>query len=125
MSKKILLVDDEEDIVKPLKFRLESKGYQVVVAGDGEAALKKHKSEKPDLIILDLMLPKLDGYSVAKRIRERESSGEHVPIIMLTGRTTQSDGEAGFEAGTDVYLKKPFEADKLLILVEKCLKEEA
>ncbi|MFC1571394.1 response regulator transcription factor [Candidatus Margulisiibacteriota bacterium] len=121
MPKKILMVEDEKDIVEPVKYKLEKDGYKVIVAGDGDAALEKYQSEKPDLIILDVMLPRLDGYSVAKRVRNREVGEEHVPIIMLTARTEQEDGEAGFEAGTDLYLKKPFEVAKLIQLAKKCL----
>ncbi|MFH1684612.1 MAG: response regulator [Candidatus Margulisiibacteriota bacterium] len=123
MSKKILVVEDSQTQLSIIKDGLETAGYSVVTAGDGEEALEKYRSEGPDLIILDIMLPKLDGYGVAKRIRSEEPPERRLPIIMLTARTAQKDGEAGFASGTDVYLKKPFDPDKLLKLVKKYLEQ--
>ncbi|MFC1571392.1 response regulator transcription factor [Candidatus Margulisiibacteriota bacterium] len=124
MARKILVIEDNKSQVETIKDNLELNGYSVIIAGDGDEGYEKYQAEKPDLIILDVMLPKLDGYSVARRIRSQEVSLAHVPIIMLTGRTSQIDGENGFSAGADVYLKKPFDPGRLVKLIKKCLEEE-
>ncbi len=104
MSKKILVVDDEPQIVRVLKGYLESAGFQVVAAYDGAEALATFRHEAPDLIVLDLMLPEVDGLDVARTIR-RESD---VPIIMLTARVDEADRLIGLELGADDYVTKPF-----------------
>lgn len=118
--KRVLIVEDEEGLAEAIKVRLEKEGYAARISCDGDDALEKVRSESPDLIILDIMLPKLDGYSVAKRVRERELSQKRgrVPIIMLTARTSDIDGDAGYAAGGDVYIKKPFEIGKLVELIK-------
>ncbi len=100
----ILLVDDEESVRKVLSFPLERDGFQVVQAADGEEALELFASESPDLVVLDIMLPKLDGLEVCKRLRARSS----VPIIMLTARDDELDKVIGLELGADDYITKPF-----------------
>ena len=104
MAKKILLVDDEPLIVKGLKYSLEQDGYQTDSAADGEEALAKFFAEPFDLILLDVMLPKLDGIEVCQRIREKSD----VPIIMLTAKGEDMDKILGFEYGADDYMTKPF-----------------
>ncbi|MEX1306905.1 MAG: response regulator transcription factor [Eubacteriales bacterium] len=105
MSKKILIVDDEPSLIKGLRFNLEQQeGYQVDEAADGEEALKKFESENHDLILLDIMLPKLDGWEVCQRIRQASD----VPIIMLTAKDDDMDKIMGLEYGADDYLTKPF-----------------
>ena len=104
MGRRILLVDDEPLIVKGLKYSLEQEGYETDSAADGEEALNKFFAGKYDLILLDVMLPKLDGIEVCQRIREKS----YVPIIMLTARGEDMDKILGFEYGADDYMTKPF-----------------
>ena len=104
MAKKILVVDDEKPISDIIKFNLEKEGYEVVVAYDGEEALEKVESEQPDLIVLDLMLPKIDGLEVAKRVRAKHTT----PIIMVTAKDSELDKVLGLELGADDYVTKPF-----------------
>ncbi len=105
MSKKILVVDDEESIVTLLQYNLERSGYEVVTASDGEEALKQAETEKPDLIVLDLMLPKLDGIEVCKQLRQQKLM---FPILMLTAKDEEFDKVLGLELGADDYMTKPF-----------------
>ena len=114
----ILAVDDEPRVLKLLKANLESSGYAVVTAADGEEALQTMERELPDLVLLDLMLPKMDGYAVCRRIREFSA----VPIIMLTARSAQVDLIHGFEVGADDYLTKPFSITELLVRVQAVLR---
>lgn len=120
MNKKatILVVDDEPHVRKLVKTNLESSGYQVVTAADGEEALGLVEREAPDLVLLDLMLPKLDGYAVCSRIRDFST----VPIIMVTARSTEVDLIRGFEVGADDYLTKPFAVSELLMRVQAVLR---
>jgi DNA-binding response OmpR family regulator len=103
-SSTILLVDDEEAVQKLLTYPLEREGFRVVQARDGEQALERFAAESPDLVVLDLMLPKLDGLEVCKRLRAQSS----VPIIMLTARDDEFDKVLGLELGADDYITKPF-----------------
>nr|WGD62100.1 two-component system response regulator PhoP [Bacillus subtilis] len=105
MNKKILVVDDEESIVTLLQYNLERSGYDVITASDGEEALKKAETEKPDLIVLDVMLPKLDGIEVCKRLRQQKLM---FPILMLTAKDEEFDKVLGLELGADDYMTKPF-----------------
>ena len=104
MAKRILLVDDEPLIVKGLKFALESDGYETDSAGDGEQALEKIKNGNFDLILLDVMLPKMSGIEVCQAVREKSD----VPIIMLTAKGEDMDKILGLEYGADDYMTKPF-----------------
>jgi len=114
MSKnKILVVDDEVDLVETLRFPLEMEGYNVLVSYNGEDALNKARKENPDLILLDLMLPKLDGYKVCRLLKFDERY-KHIPILMLTAKTQQKDKLMGQETGADEYITKPFEFDELM-----------
>ncbi len=122
-KKIILLVDDEKDLVETLTYRLEANNYKVIPAYDGQEALNKAKSEKPDLIILDLMLSKMNGYEVCQLLKFDEKY-KHIPIIMFTARTQESDKKTGFEVGTNAYITKPFEAEVLLSKIKELLKEE-
>ncbi|MDD5560681.1 MAG: response regulator [Candidatus Omnitrophica bacterium] len=118
--KKILVVDDEKAIVEMLTMRLEANGYQVISAADGQEGLDKLRSERPDLIILDLMLPKIDGYKVC-RILKFDEKYKHIPIILFTARTQEIDIKLGEEVGADAYIMKPFEPDILLGKVAELL----
>ena len=122
MAKKILLIDDELDIVKLVESRLKINGYEVVVALDGQEALEKAREEKPDLILLDLMLPKLSGYKVCRMLKFDEKY-KHIPIIMFTARVQESDEKLGFEVGADAYITKPFKPEVLLEKVKELLPE--
>ena len=104
MSQKILVVDDELDIVKVVRAYLEQSGFRVITASDGQQALAIFRHEQPDLIVLDLNLPKMDGLDVCRAIR-RESNA---PIIMLTARVEETDRLIGLEIGADDYIVKPF-----------------
>lgn len=120
MQKNILLVDDEQDLVDMIKMRLESVGYKVTAAYDGQDALEKTKKEKPDLIILDIMLPKIDGYKVCRMLKFDEEY-KKIPILMFTARAQESDKELGEQVGADSYLTKPFEPEVLLKKIEQLL----
>lgn len=115
MSKKILVVDDEASIVKLVQFNLQKEGYQVEVAYDGEMALKMVDQFKPDLVVLDLMLPKIDGLEVCRRLRQEK---RHIPILMLTAKTDELDKVLGLELGADDYMTKPFSPRELLARVK-------
>ena len=114
----ILAVDDEPHVLRLIKANLESSSYKVLTATDGEEAIRSVESELPDLVILDIMLPQMDGYTVCSRIREFSS----VPIIMLTARSAQVDLVHGFEVGADDYLTKPFDVTELLMRVQAVLR---
>ncbi|MDY7034479.1 MAG: response regulator [Thermodesulfobacteriota bacterium] len=120
MDKRVLIVDDEPDIVESIKFNLEFENIECIEAYDGEEALSKAKNEGPDLIILDIMLPKMNGYKVA-RLLKFDASYRHIPIIMLTARAQKTDIELGEETGADEYITKPFDMDTLIDLVKTYL----
>jgi DNA-binding response OmpR family regulator len=114
MSKKrILVVDDEVDLVETVRFSLELEGYDVLIAYNGEEALNQARKENPDLILLDLMLPKLDGYKVCRLLKFDERY-KHIPILMLTAKTQEKDKATGMETGANEYIAKPFEMDELM-----------
>jgi len=119
-NKRVLIVDDEPDIVESIKFNLELEKIECIVAFDGEEALSKARKENPDVIILDVMLPKINGYKIARMLKFDETY-KHIPIIMLTARTQQTDIELGQETGADEYVTKPFDMDMLVALVKKHL----
>lgn len=118
MENKILVVDDEKPIVDILKFNLKKEGYIVIEAYDGEEAVNKALKEAPDLILLDVMLPKMDGFAVCKKLREKIST----PILMLTAREEEVDKVLGLELGADDYITKPFSVRELLARVKANLR---
>ncbi len=120
MSKKILVVDDEKDIVETLSFMMRARGYEVIEAYDGEEGLKLAKEQSPDLMILDVMMPKINGYKIA-RLLKYDSKYKHIPIIMVTARGQDSDKLIGEETGADEYITKPFEFEEVLDCVNKYL----
>ncbi len=122
-QKKVLIVDDEVDLVETLRFSLENEGFTVLVSYDGEDALNQARKENPDLILLDLMLPKLDGYKVCRLLKFDERY-KHIPILMLTAKTQEKDKLLGKETGADEYITKPFEINELLEKVKSYLKEK-
>lgn len=115
---KILAVDDNPLVIRLLKANLSVEGYDIAVAQDGPSALEKVVEENPDLVILDLVIPEIDGYEVARRIREFSP----VPIIMLTARSSEADIIRGFDAGADDYLTKPFSVKELLVRVRAVIR---
>ena len=118
--KKILLIEDEPDISELIKALLEIYHYRVVIAMDGEAGLAKFIIEHPDLIILDVMLPKLNGYEVCRKIKIEHDS--RTPILMLTAQTTDTDRIVGRVKGADFYMTKPFGAHELLTNINSLLR---
>jgi len=122
MAKKILLVDDETDLVEMVKMRLEANGYEVVPAYDGQDGLEKARSLKPDLIILDLMLPKMDGYKVCRMLKFDEKY-KNIPIVLFTARVQEADQKMGEEVGANAYITKPFEPQALLDKIKELLGE--
>lgn len=120
-KKRILIVDDEEDLVMAVSFRLEMEGYEVITAGDGQAALDKVESEHPDLIILDLMLPKVNGYKVCGLLKA-DSRYKKIPIVMFTARAQDADIKMSEEVGADSYITKPFEPVVLMATIKDLLK---
>jgi len=122
-DKKILVVDDEVQLVEMLKMRLEANGYYVITANDGQEGLNKAKSESPDIIILDLMLPKLDGYKVCRLLKFDEKYKE-IPIIMFSARGEDSAKQTGEQVGADAYITKPFEPEVLLEKIKELLNKD-
>lgn len=118
MPKKVLVVDDEKAIVDILKFNLKREGYETIEAYDGEEGLNLAMAEKPDLILLDVMLPSMPGFDVCKKIREKSN----VPIIMLTARTDEIDKVLGLELGADDYITKPFGIREVMARVKANLR---
>jgi len=114
MSKgKILVVDDEAYLLQILDFSLGAEGYEVVTAEDGEQAIQKAKSEQPDLIVLDIMMPKIDGYEACRKLKQ-DPAMKDVPVILLTAKGRDIDRKLGLEVGADDYITKPFSPSKLL-----------
>ncbi len=117
-QKKILAVDDERHIVRLVQVNLERAGYQVLTAFDGKEALKKVESDKPDLIVLDVMMPHMDGFEVLKRLRATDSTKD-IPVVMLTAKAQDADVFRGWASGVDCYLTKPFNPIELLTFVKR------
>ncbi len=122
MSKKILIVDDEPDLLEMVQISLETEGYECIVAYDGFRALDRAHKEKPDLIILDVMLPGLNGYKICRLLKFDEQY-KHIPIIMLTAEAQEKDRLTGEETGADYYMTKPFSSDKLIAKIAEFLGE--
>ena len=118
--KKILIVDDEQDIVESLKFVLEASGYNCYTAFNGEDGLRLAKELVPDLIILDVMMPKINGYKIS-RLLKFDNEYKNIPILMITARSQEDDKLIGEETGADEYITKPFDLDDVLKFVDKYL----
>jgi DNA-binding response OmpR family regulator len=116
----VLVADDDPDILRLVSLRLERSGYEVMAAGDGEQALDAALQRAPDLALLDVMMPKLDGYQVTERLRGNEST-RNMPVILLTARVQEADIARGIEAGADDYVKKPFSTQELRDRVQAAL----
>lgn len=117
-SPKILIIDDEVDLVETIRFSLELEGFQVLAAHNGEEGLNLARKEKPDLILLDLMLPKIDGYKICRLLKFDEKY-KHIPILMLTARSQEKDRLLGLETGADEYITKPFDLPDLINKIKK------
>lgn len=119
-KKKILIVDDEAHIVELVRVCLEDTDYEIIEAYDGQEALNKAQSEMPDLILLDVMLPKMDGYGVCKTLKSADAT-KGIPIVMLTAKGQEVDKVKGFQSGADSYMTKPFSPLRLLTELEEKL----
>lgn len=119
-AQRVLVADDDPDILSLVAFRLERSGFEVLRASDGEEALRLAIAEAPDLALLDVSMPKLDGYEVTQQMRANEKT-TRIPIILLTARAQETDMAAGLAAGADDYIKKPFSPQELGARVETLL----
>ncbi len=117
---KILIVDDEEDLVFFLKLRLEKSGYQVITAFDGQTGFEVARKEKPDLIILDLLLPEIDGFWVCDMLK-KDARYSKIPVIILSAKAEEANINLGKKCGADEYMTKPFEFNKLLSKIEELI----
>lgn len=119
-KKTIFIVDDESQLVEMIQMRLEANGFAVITAYDGQQGLAVARAQLPDLIILDLMLPKMDGYKVCRLLKFDEKY-KHIPIILFTARAREQDKQVGDEVGADAYVVKPFEPEVLLSTINQLL----
>jgi DNA-binding response OmpR family regulator len=110
---RILLVDDEPSIVKMVGKRLEVEGFEVLIAMDGQDGLAKARSASPDLIVLDLMLPKMNGYEICTMLKQ-DARYQRIPVVLFTAKAQEKDEKLGMECGADAYVRKPFRAQELL-----------
>lgn len=121
MSEKILVVEDESKIARFIELELKYEGYEVIIASDGRTGLEQYQALKPDLIVLDLMLPRMSGIEVCRRIRQTD---ENTPVIMLTAKDDVTDKVMGLDMGADDYMTKPFEIEELLARMRVALKRK-
>ena len=121
MKKKILIIEDEENLVELIKFRLETNGYDVSVALDGEKGLEKILEIKPDLVLLDVRMPKMDGYEVCRRAKSNPELSD-IPILILTAQAHDSEVNKAMESHPDAFLSKPFEPEDLLRNIKELIK---
>ncbi len=117
---KILVCDDERSIVRLIQVNLERQGWQVVTAYDGKEGLEKIKSEKPNIVVLDVMMPYMDGFEVLKTLR-RDPEMQNLPVIMLTAKAQDKDVFEGYHFGADVYLTKPFNPMELVTFIKRII----
>ena len=115
---KVLVCDDERNIVRMIQVSLSREGYDVVTAYDGKEGLEKVKEEKPDILVLDVMMPYMDGFEVLKTLR-REPETENLPVIMLTAKAQDKDVFEGYQFGADMYLTKPFNPRELISFIQR------
>ncbi len=113
MPKKVLLIDDEKDLVETLSFRLQAAGYEVITAFDGAEGLRLAREHKPDIMITDVMMSKMDGYQLCRMLKF-SAEFRDMPVIMLTARGQEGDKRIGMDVGADYYMTKPFDGAKLL-----------
>lgn len=122
-KKRVLVVDDERHIVRLVQVNLERQGYDVLTAYDGVECLEKAKSEKPDLIVLDVMMPRMDGFEALQRLKT-DPETSYIPVIMLTARAQDRDVLQGYQYGADLYLTKPFSPLELISLVKRVFESQ-
>jgi two-component system alkaline phosphatase synthesis response regulator PhoP/two-component system response regulator VicR len=118
MARKILTCDDEKNIVRLIQVNLERQGYEVVTAYNGRECLEKVASDKPDLIVLDLMMPEMTGFEVLEELK-KDPETQNIPVIMLTARTQDQDVLRGWQSGVECYLTKPFNPIELLTFIKR------
>ena len=118
---KILVADDEQDVVRLIEFRLSKEGFEIISCGDGQAAVQLAESEKPDLIILDIMMPLMDGMEVLRQVRSHRTTSR-IPVIMLTAKTSSLNIDEAWRLGVSDYLVKPFDPEKLVTKAKKALR---
>lgn len=123
MPTKVLVCDDERHIVRLIQVNLERQGYQVVTAFDGKEGLEKIRAEKPNIVVLDVMMPYMDGFEVLKNLR-RDKETEDLPVIMLTARAQDKDVFEGYHYGADMYLTKPFNPMELVAFVKRIVQDD-
>lgn len=121
---KILVAEDERDIRELINFTLRLKGYEVVLARDGEEALELALKEHPDLVLLDIRMPRMSGYEVCQLIKENEAT-KHIPVVFLTAKGQESEVQQGMKAGATEYILKPFSPDTLVEQLQKYFEGEA
>lgn len=119
--KRLLIVEDEKDMMEILTFRLEAAGFEVIQAYDGQEGLDKAYSQSPDLILLDLMLPRIDGYQVCRKLKS-DVKYKKIPIIMLTARASEKERKMGLECGAEAYIIKPFDPQALMDKIKELLR---
>jgi len=117
---KILVAEDERDIRDLVKFTLEHRGYTVVSSADGLSALELAASERPDLVLLDVRMPRMDGYEVCRQIKANPAL-KHIPVVFLSAKGQEAEVQAGIEAGAQAYIVKPFSMDRLISQIEQTL----
>ena len=118
--KKILIADDLSEVVELVRVILEGKDYEIVDASNGKEALKKARLEKPDLVLLDIVMPKMDGLEVCRELK-KDPQTQDIPVLMLTAKAQETDKEKGRKAGANYYITKPFSPSALLIKIEEIL----
>ena len=121
MSHKILVVDDEPHIVRLIQVNLEKQGYTVITASNGKEALDSTDNDRPDLVVLDVMMPEMDGMEALKRLKENSVTHD-IPVILLTAKAQDADVFEGWKSGADLYLTKPFNPSELLLFVQRIFK---
>ena len=124
MAKKILAVDDEKHIVRLVEITLQREGYEVVTASNGAEALEKVATEKPDLVIMDVMMPEMDGLQALQKLKDDPATAS-VPVIMLTAKAQDSDVFQGWKSGADLYLTKPFNPQELMTFVRRIFADQS
>ncbi len=117
---RILIVEDEESLLKLESILFASKGYNVTGVMDGKAALKEIETNRPDLVVLDIMIPEIDGFEVCRQIKENPETS-HIPVVMLTAKKNSQDVARGTEVGANAYLTKPFKSAKVIEVIENLL----
>lgn len=122
-KKKILIIDDEKDVVAELLLRLEAEGWEILAAYDGEEGLKKTRDQKPDLVLLDIVMPKLSGYQVCRKIKDDPEIKE-IPVIMLTAKSDASTKFTAKDIGSEGYVTKPFDSEKLVEKINKLINKK-